>query len=79
MEQSGGRSRFLCWELVGLICFAGGDISKQGKSREIKGNQGKSREIKGKQGNQGKLREIKGNRGIQGEIRNPGETRVSLW
>ena len=24
MEQSGGRSRFLCWELVGLVCFAGG-------------------------------------------------------
>ena len=66
MEQSGGRSRFLCWELVGLVCFAGGDISKQGESREIKGNQGESREIKG-------------NRGIQGEIRNPGETRVSLW
>lgn len=31
MEQSGGRSRVLCWELVGLICFAGGDTSKQGK------------------------------------------------
>lgn len=30
MEQSGGRSRVLCWELVGLICFAGGDTSKQG-------------------------------------------------
>ena len=30
MEQSGGRSRILCWELVGLICFAGGDTSKQG-------------------------------------------------
>ena len=66
MEQSGGRSWFLRWELVGLVCFAGGDTSKQGKSREIKVNQGKSREIKG-------------NRGIQGEIRNPGETRVSLW
>lgn len=38
MEQSGGRSRVLCWELVGLVCFAGGDTSKQGKSREIKGN-----------------------------------------
>ena len=79
MEQSGGRSRFLCWELVGLICFAGGDTSKQGKSREIKGNQGKTREIKGNRGNQGKSGENKGNRGIQGEIRNPGETRVSLW
>lgn len=31
MEQSGGGSRVLCWELVGLICFAGGDTSKQGK------------------------------------------------
>lgn len=31
MEQSGGRSRVLCWELVGLVCFAGGDTSKQGK------------------------------------------------
>ena len=62
---------------MGLVCFAGGDTSKQG---EIKGNQG---EIKGNQGeikgNQGKTRENKGNRGIQGEIRNPGETRVSLW
>lgn len=54
------------------MCFVGGDTSKQGKSREIKGNQGRSREIKG---NQGESREIKGN---QGEIRNPGETRVSL-
>ena len=43
---------------MGLVCFAGGDTSNQGKSREIKGNQGKSREIKG---NQGKSREIKGN------------------
>ena len=61
---------------MGLICFAGGDTSKQGESREIKGNQGKTREIKG---DQGESRGIKGNRGIQGEIRNPGETRVSLW
>ena len=77
MEQSGGRSRFLCWELVGLICFAGrGHL----QTREIKGNQGKSREIKGNKGNkgnkgdQGESREIKGNKGnsgIQGEIRNP--------
>lgn len=46
MEQSGGRSRVLCWELVGLICFAGGDTSK-------KGNQGKPmkpKENKEKQG-----------------------------
>jgi hypothetical protein len=42
----------------GLGCFAGGDTSKQGESREIKGNQGKSRGIKG---NQGKSRGIKGN------------------
>jgi hypothetical protein len=34
---------------MGLICFAGGDTSKQGKSREIKGNQEESREIKGNQ------------------------------
>ena len=67
MEQSGGRSRFLCWELVGLICFAGGDTSKQG---EIKVNQGKTREIKV---NQGKSRGIKVN---QGKTRgNQGETR----
>lgn len=49
MEQSGGRSRVLCWELVGLVCFAGGDTSKQG---EIKGNQEESREIKRSQGDQ---------------------------
>jgi hypothetical protein len=61
---------------MGLICFAGGDTSKQGKSREIKGNQGKSREIKG---NQGKSREIKGNqgksRGVKGINVNRGKTR----
>lgn len=53
MEQSGGRSRVLCWELVGLVCFAGGDTSKQGKPRETKGNQGKPmkpKENKEKQG-----------------------------
>ena len=66
MEQSGGRSRVLCWELVGLVCFAGGDTSKQGESREIKGNQGKSREIKG---NQGESREIKRSQGDQCEPR----------
>ena len=44
MEQSGGRSRVLCWELVGLVCFAGGDTSKKGKPRETKGNQGKTKE-----------------------------------
>lgn len=70
MEQSGGRSRVLCWELVGLVCFAGGDTSKQGKSREIKVNQGKSRENKG---NQGKTREIKVN---QGKSRETGESKV---
>ena len=61
---------------MGLICFAGGDTSKQGESREIKGNQGKSREIKG---NQGKSREIKGNqgksRGVKGINVNRGKTR----
>ena len=52
MEQSGGRSRVLCWELVGLVCFAGGCTSKQGKpnkgnqTRETKGNQ--TRETKEK-------------------------------
>ena len=82
MEQSGGRSRFLCWELVGLICFAGGDTSKQGKSREIKGNRG-NRGNQGKQGNQGKSREIKGNqgksrevKGSQGKSRETGESKV---
>lgn len=48
MEQSGGRSRVLCWELVGLVCFAGGCTSRQGKPRK---NQGKTRK------NQGKTRE----------------------
>ncbi|UWG67822.1 MAG: hypothetical protein [Bacteriophage sp.] len=46
MEQSGGRSRVLCWELVGLICFAGGDTSKQGKP----GKPMKPKENKEKQG-----------------------------
>ena len=76
MEQSGGRSRVLCWELVGLVCFAGGDTSKQGESRGIKGNQGESREIKG---NQGESRGIKGNqgksRGVKGINVNRGKTR----
>ena len=46
MEQSGGRSLVLCWELVGLICFAGGDTSKQGKP----GKPMKPKENKEKQG-----------------------------
>lgn len=53
MEQSGGRSRVLCWELVGLICFAGGDTSKQGNPGKTKGTQGKPmkpKENKEKQG-----------------------------
>ena len=58
---------------MGLICFAGGDTSKQGKSREINGNQWKSMEIKG---NQWKSREIKGNQGNQGESRETGESKV---
>ena len=61
---------------MGLICFAGGDTSKQGESREIKGNQGKSRGVKG---NQGKSRGIKGNqgksRGVKGINVNRGKTR----
>ena len=76
MEQSGGRSRFLCWELVGLICFAGGDTSKQGKSREIKRSQGKSRGVKGNQEesrgikrNQEESRGVKGSQGDQCEPR----------
>ena len=73
MEQSGGRSRVLCWELVGLGCFAGWDTSKQGEPRETKGNQGKPmkpKENKGKpmkprgtKGNQGKQRKTRGNQG----------------
>lgn len=31
---------------MGLVCFAGGDTSKQGESREIKGNQGESKKTK---------------------------------
>lgn len=46
MEQLGGRSRVLCWELVGLVCFAGGDTSKQGKP----GKPMKPKENKEKQG-----------------------------
>lgn len=37
---------------MGLICFAGGDTSKQGESRGIKGNQEESGEIKRSQGDQ---------------------------
>lgn len=45
MEQSGGRSRVLCWELVGLICFAGGDTSKQGKpGKPMKPKENKERQ-----------------------------------
>ena len=66
MEQSGGRSRVLCWELVGLVCFAGGDTSGQGKSRQIKANQGKSRGIKVNQGE---------SRGIEGKLSSPSEIR----
>lgn len=35
---------------MGLGCFAGGDTSKQGKTRENKGNQRKPRETNGDQG-----------------------------
>lgn len=69
MEQSGGRSRVLCWKLRELVCFAGGDTSKQGKTREIKGNQRKPRGAKGNQGESMESRENqvtqgKGNKGI---------------
>lgn len=47
MEQSGGRSWFLRWELVGLVCFAGGDTSKQGKPRKTNETQGKQRKTRG--------------------------------
>lgn len=75
MEQSGGRSRVLCWELVGLVCFAGGDTSKQGESKENKGNQEESRENKRNQeeskeikGKQEESKEVKGKtRGIKGK------------
>lgn len=65
MEQSGGRSRVLCWELVGLICFAGGGTSGQGKSRQIKANQGKSRGIEGIKGKLSSPSEIRGISGIR--------------
>ena len=69
MEQSGGRSRVLCWELVGLVCFAGG------KSRQIKVNQGKSG-IPPDKVNRGKSRQIKVNRGKSRQIKvNQGESR----
>lgn len=51
---------------MGLVCFAGGDTSKQGKSRGVKGNQGESREIKG---NQEESRGVKGSQGDQCEPR----------
>ena len=61
---------------MGLICFAGGDTSRKGKSREIKRNQEESREIKG---NQGKTRENKRSqgktRGVKGINVNRGKTR----
>ena len=76
MEQSGGRSRVLCWELVGLVCFAGGDTSKQEESMEINGNQEESMEINGNQeesrgvnGNQEESRGVKGKQGDQCEPR----------
>jgi hypothetical protein len=63
VEQSGGRSRVLCWELVGLVCFAGGDTSKQGKTREnqvkTKWNQ---RESKKTSENKGRSKGIKENK-----------------
>ena len=74
MEQSGGRPRVLCWELVGLICFAGGDTSKQGDPRKTKKKQGKPKENKGnprktkeKQGDPWKPKNPKKNKGTQGK------------
>ena len=49
-----------------LGCFAGGDTSKQGKTREIKGKQGKTRENKR---SQGKTRGVKRSQGDQCEPR----------
>ena len=51
---------------MGLVCFAGGDTSKQGKSRGVKGSQGKSRGVKG---NQEESRGVKGSQGDQCEPR----------
>nr|DAM06283.1 MAG TPA: hypothetical protein [Bacteriophage sp.] len=70
MEQSGGRSRVLCWELVGLICFAGGDTSKQGepwKTNETQGKQRKPMKPKENKGNQGKPWKTKKPKGNQGK------------
>lgn len=66
MEQSGGRSRVLCWELVGLICFAGGDTSKQGEPGGTMGNHGNPmnpKENKEKQGEPWKPNETQGKQG----------------
>ena len=43
-----------------MVCFAGGDTSGQGKSRQIKVNQGKSRQIKVNQGKSRESSEISG-------------------
>lgn len=49
-----------------MVCFAGGDTSKKGKSREIKGSQGESREIKRSQGKSRGVKGINVNRGNKG-------------
>ena len=61
---------------MGLICFAGGDTSKKGKSREIKGNQEESREIKGNQVKSSEIKRSQGkSRGVKGINVNRGKTR----
>ena len=45
---------------MGLVCFAGGDTSKQGKPGETRGNQGKPGETRGNQGKPGKTNETQG-------------------
>lgn len=47
------------------MCFAGGDTSKQGKSREYKGNQGEAKGI------QEKPKRIKGKSSSPSETGNP--------
>ena len=65
---------------MGLICFAGGDSSGQGKSRQIKVNQGdssgqgKSRQIKV---NQGESRESREKLSIPSEIRGISGIRIT--
>lgn len=77
MEQSGGRSRVLCWELVGLICFAGGDTSKQGEPWKTKETQGKQRKNKGSHGNPRKTRVANETQEKQGAPMKPKENSIN--